>query len=49
MAVIPDNIEKIPRSKYRKFVDTTPSANAPTWKILGIRSQRSKCFLWGSS
>lgn len=36
MPVIPADIEKIPRSKYRKFLDTTPSANSPTWKIIGI-------------
>ena len=33
---IPDNIEKIPRSKYRTFLDTTPSGNSRTWAILGI-------------
>lgn len=36
MPVIPTDIEKIPRDKYRKFLDTTPSSNSPTWKILGI-------------
>ena len=36
LAEIPDNIEKIPRSKYRTFLDTTPSGNSRTWAILGI-------------
>lgn len=36
MPVIPTNIEKIPRDKYRKFLDTTPSTNSPTWTIIGI-------------
>ena len=33
---IPDNIEKIPRSKCSTFLDTTPSENSRTWAILGI-------------
>jgi len=32
---IPDNIEKIERSEFLTFLDTTPSSSA-TWKILGI-------------
>lgn len=36
MAVeIPSNIEKVERSKFLTFIDTTPSSTA-TWKILGI-------------
>jgi len=36
MAVnIPSNIEKIERSQFLTFLDTTPSSTA-TWKILGI-------------
>ena len=35
MAVVPSNIEKIKRSQYRKFLDTTPSSTE-TWKIIGI-------------
>lgn len=33
---IPDNIEKIKTSQYLRFIDTTPSATTPTWKIMGI-------------
>ena len=35
MALIPSNIEKIKRSQYQKFLDTTPSSTA-TWKVIGI-------------
>ena len=35
MPVVPSNIEKIKRSQYRKFLDTTPSSTE-TWKIIGI-------------
>lgn len=35
LAVIPDNIEKIKRSQFLSYIDTTPATNA-TWKILGI-------------
>ena len=34
--MIPDNIEKLRTSQYLRFIDTTPSASAPTWKIVGI-------------
>jgi len=34
--MIPDNIEKIKPSQYRRFIDITPSAVNPTWKIVGI-------------
>lgn len=34
--VIPSDIVKIKDHQYQRFIDTTPSANAPTWKILGI-------------
>lgn len=33
--MIPDNIEKIERSQFLTYLDTTP-ASAYTWKILGI-------------
>ena len=36
LAVIPDNIEKIKRSQFLTFIDTTPSGNSRTWTILGI-------------
>lgn len=37
MAVnIPDDIQKIERSQFLTFLDTTPSSNSPTWKVLGI-------------
>ena len=35
MALIPSDIEKIKRSQYQKFLDTTPSSTA-TWKVIGI-------------
>ena len=35
MALVPSDIEKIKRSQYQKFLDTTPSSTA-TWKVLGI-------------
>jgi hypothetical protein len=35
MAVVPSTIQKIKRSQYRKFLDTTPSSTE-TWKIIGI-------------
>lgn len=35
MALIPSNIEKIKRSQYQKFLDTTPGSTA-TWKVIGI-------------
>ena len=34
--MIPDNIEKIKTSQYLRFIDTTPSATNPTWKVVGI-------------
>lgn len=36
MALIPSNIEKINRSQWLTYLDTTPSAINPTWKVLGI-------------
>lgn len=36
LAVIPDNIEKIKRSQFLTFIDTTPAGESRTWKILGI-------------
>ena len=35
LAVIPSNIEKIKRSEFLTFIDTTP-ATTPTWALLGI-------------
>lgn len=34
--MVPDNIEKIKRSQFLTFLDTTPSASTETWKVLGI-------------
>lgn len=34
--MIPDDIQKIERSEFLTYLDTTPSASNPTWKILGI-------------
>ena len=36
LAVIPENIEKIKRSQYLTFLNTTPTATNPTWKALGV-------------
>ena len=33
---IPVDIEKIKNSQYLRFIDTTPSAQTPTWKVVGI-------------
>lgn len=35
MALVPSDIQKIKRSQYQKFLDTTPSSTA-TWKVIGI-------------
>lgn len=35
MALVPSNIEKIKRSQFIKYIDTTPSSTA-TWNVLGI-------------
>ena len=34
--VIPVDIERIKDMQYQRFIDTTPTASSPTWKILGI-------------
>lgn len=34
--MIPDNIEKIERSQFLTYLDTTPNSSSETWKILGI-------------
>lgn len=34
--MIPDNIEKVKRSQFLTFLDTTPASTTPTWKVLGI-------------
>ncbi len=36
LAVVPDDIEKIKRSQFITWLDTTPSASASTWALLGI-------------
>ena len=36
MALIPDDIQKIKRSQYQKFLDITPSGQSDTWKVIGI-------------
>jgi len=35
LAVVPDGIEKIKRSQFLTYIDTTPSATA-TWVVLGV-------------
>ena len=34
--MIPDKLEKIDRSQFLTFLDTTPGESAPTWAVLGI-------------
>lgn len=34
--MIPENIEKLKTSQYLRFIDTTPTASNPTWKVVGI-------------
>ena len=34
--MIPENIEKLVTSQYLRFIDTTPTASNPTWKVVGI-------------
>lgn len=36
LAVIGDDIEKIKRSDFLTYIDTTPSSSDPTWAVLGI-------------
>ena len=36
LANIPDNIEKIKRSDFLTYIDTTPDGTGNTWAILGI-------------
>lgn len=36
MSLVPDNIKKIERSQFLTYLDTTPNATNPTWKVLGI-------------
>ena len=36
LAVIPANIEKIKRSQFITYIDTTPTGNARTWAVLGV-------------
>ena len=34
--MIPDTIQKVKRSQFLTFLDTTPASLTPTWKVLGI-------------
>lgn len=34
--MIPENIEKLKTSQYLRFIDTTPTTENPTWKVVGI-------------
>ena len=36
MALIPEDIQKINRSQWLTYLDTTPTGNSRTWKVLGI-------------
>ena len=36
LAVIPENIEKIKRSQFITYIDTTPDGNSRTWAVLGV-------------
>ena len=34
--MIPNDIEKLKTSQYLRYINVTPSATNPTWKVLGI-------------
>ena len=34
--MIPDGIEKVNRSQFLTFLDTTPATETPTWSVLGV-------------
>ena len=34
--MIPDGIEKVNRSQFLTFLDTTPTTETPTWAVLGV-------------
>lgn len=36
LAKIPDNIEKIKRSQFITYIDTTPTGNSRTWAVAGV-------------
>lgn len=36
MALVPSDIEKIKRSQFLTYLDTTPTSSNPTWKVLGV-------------
>ena len=36
MGLIPADIEKIKNSQYLRFIDITPTALSPTWKVVGV-------------
>lgn len=40
LAKIPENIEKILRSQFLSYIDTTPTGASRTWAVLGIRDRR---------
>ena len=35
-SLVPSGIEKVDRSQFVTFLDTTPSSLSPTWSILGV-------------
>ena len=34
--IIPDDIRKVDRNEFLTFLDTTPTSQNPTFKVLGI-------------
>lgn len=36
LANIPNSIEKIKRSQFLTFLDTTPTGNSRTWAVVGV-------------
>lgn len=34
--IVPSGIEKINRSQFLTYLDTTPNTNSPTWAVLGV-------------
>lgn len=33
---VPDGIEKVNRSQFLTYIDTTPTTSSPTWVVLGV-------------
>lgn len=36
MSLVPEGIEKVNRSQFLTYLDTTPTANSENWEVLGV-------------